>query len=136
MPIYDYELRVYDELFKLDGSVKDKHLCWLKSRGLGGSWLTLRIMTFLALNELAGTNMAIVTGNRIELSVTLINTIKSWFGKHDFVFDTKETVIRFPNGTVITGFPAGHIDSMRDQSFYGWHRSIISLFYICYMPTE
>jgi hypothetical protein len=77
MPIFDYELKVLNELLKVDGSPKDKHVCWLKSRGLGGSWLILRIMTYLGLNELAGTQMAIVTGNRVELSVSLCNTIKS-----------------------------------------------------------
>lgn len=103
MPVYDYELQVLSTLMKLESSVKDKHLAWMASRGLGKSWLILRIMTWLGLNELAGTNMAIVTGNRVELSVSLVSTIKSWLAKHGLRFDTKETVVEFPNGTRIEG---------------------------------
>jgi len=117
MPIYDYELKVLNELLRLDGTPKDKHVCWLKSRVLGCSWCMLRIMTYLGLDELAGTQMAIVTGNRVELSVSLISTIKSWFTRnHGYLFGTKETVVQFPNGTTITGYP-GRIDAMRGQSF-------------------
>jgi hypothetical protein len=51
-------------------------------------------------NALAGSQMCIVTGLRIELAIALIDRMKGLFRKDpnaDLSFDTKETVIELNN---------------------------------------
>ena len=62
----------------------------------------LRFMAWLRLkdNALAGSQMCIVTGPRIDLAIALIDRMKKLFsGKGLTVFDTKETVIELNNIT-------------------------------------
>jgi late competence protein required for DNA uptake (superfamily II DNA/RNA helicase) len=71
----------------------------------------LRFMAWLCLkdNALAGSQMCIVTGPRIDLAIALIDRMKKLFSsnrsnsKGITVFDTKETVIEL-NGVTIEAF--------------------------------
>ena len=57
--------------------------------------------------------MCIVTGPRIELSITLIDRMKGLFRNiFQMQFDSKETVIEL-NGVHIEAYPSHHLDSMR-----------------------
>lgn len=83
---------------------------------MGGSELILRLMCWMCLKDdkLSGSQMCIVTGNRLELSVALINRIKGLISTIDngIRFDTKETVVQL-NGIRIEGYPSHHISAMR-----------------------
>ena len=63
----------------------------------------LRFMAWLCLkdNTLAGSQMCIVTGPRIDLSIVLIDRMKKLFASNSsrslISFDTKETVIELNN---------------------------------------
>jgi hypothetical protein len=120
---------------------------WIKkATGLGVTEFMLRYMAWLCLNsKLAGSQMCIVTGPRIELAITLIDRMKGLFrslseqngstvsGKiqqtqpsvsknilqKPILFDSKETVIEL-NGVHIEAYPSHHLDAMRglkDVSF-------------------
>ncbi len=115
-PLYDYEEIIFDSLI---GSAKDKHLWIKKATGLGISEFMLRFMAWLCLkdNALAGSQMCIVTGPRIDLAIALIDRMKKLFANSKDIaaaaaFDTKETVIEL-NGVKIEAFPSHHLDAMR-----------------------
>jgi late competence protein required for DNA uptake (superfamily II DNA/RNA helicase) len=75
----------------------------------------LRFMAWLCLKDhaLAGSQMCIVTGPRIDLAIALIDRMKKLFtGKGLVTFDTKETVIEL-NNIKIEAFPSHHLDAMR-----------------------
>jgi hypothetical protein len=77
----------------------------------------LRFMAWLCLkdNGLAGSQMCIVTGPRIDLAIALIDRMKKMFASRRGIraaFDTKETVIEL-NGVKIEAFPSHHLDAMR-----------------------
>jgi len=116
-PIYDYEIRLFNELFPIsgDGDFKDKHLWVLKSTGLGITEWTLRIIAWLCTKDdsFKGSQVCIVTGPRIELAVTLIDRLKGLFyNKLGIIFSNKETVLGL-NGCRIEAFPSHHLDAMR-----------------------
>jgi late competence protein required for DNA uptake (superfamily II DNA/RNA helicase) len=84
------------------------------------AWLCLKD------NALAGSQMCIVTGPRIDLSIVLIDRMKKLFAaagssisississnsKGLTVFDTKETVIEL-NNVKIEAFPSHHLDAI------------------------
>jgi hypothetical protein len=77
-PLYDYEQLIFDSLLGQNGS---KHLWIKKATGLGVSEFMLRFMTWLCLkdNTLAGSQMCIVTGPRIDLAIALIERMKKLF---------------------------------------------------------
>jgi Terminase RNaseH-like domain len=112
-PLYDYEEIIFDSLVAHDGN---KHLWIKKATGLGISEFMLRFMAWLCLrdNALAGSQMCIVTGPRIDLAIALIDRMKKLFssGKGLNFFDTKETVIEL-NYVKIEAFPSHHLDAMR-----------------------
>jgi hypothetical protein len=108
-PLYDYQKIIFDSL---DGN---KHLWIKKATGLGISEFMLRFMTWLCLkdNALSGSQMCIVTGQRIDLAIALIDRMERLLaGKGLVSFDTKETVIEL-NGIKIEAFPSHHLDAMR-----------------------
>ena len=118
-PLYDYERIIFDCLVTQNdnnsNSSNNKHLWIKKATGLGISEFMLRFMAWLCLkdNALAGSQMCIVTGPRIDLAIALIDRMKRLFaGKGLVAFDTKETVIEL-NGVKIEAFPSHHLDAMR-----------------------
>jgi len=116
-PLYDYEKLLFDTLFhdSENQSFQDKHLWVLKSTGLGITEFFLRIIGWLCTKEdsLRGSQICIVTGPRIELSVTLIDRLKALFySKLGVIFTNKETVLDL-NGVRIEVYPSHHLDSMR-----------------------
>ena len=118
-PLYDYERIIFDCLVTQNDnnstSSNNKHLWIKKATGLGISEFMLRFMAWLCLkdNALAGSQMCIVTGPRIDLAIALIDRMKRLFaGKGLVAFDTKETVIEL-NGVKIEAFPSHHLDAMR-----------------------
>jgi hypothetical protein len=64
--LYDYEQIIFDSLVTLNGN--NKHLWIKKATGLGVSEFMLRFITWLCLkdNSLAGSQICIVTGPRID----------------------------------------------------------------------
>lgn len=80
-PLFDYEELLFHELFSSKGDFKDKHLWILKSTGLGITEFFLRITGWLCTrdNALKDSQICIVTGPRIELSITLIDRQKALF---------------------------------------------------------
>jgi terminase large subunit-like protein len=75
------------------------------------AWLCLKD------NALAGSQMCIVTGPRIDLAIALIDRMKRLFAESSgkgpaTKFDTKETVIEL-NNVKIEAFPSHHLDAMR-----------------------
>jgi late competence protein required for DNA uptake (superfamily II DNA/RNA helicase) len=117
-PLYDYEKMIFDSLVTHNGNVNPtyKHLWIKKASGLGISEFMLRFMVWLCTtdNALAGSQMCIVTGPRIDLAITLIDRMKKLFSDKGLVtrFDTKETVIEL-NNVKIEAFPSHHLDAMR-----------------------
>jgi hypothetical protein len=68
-------------------------------------------------NALAGSQMCIVTGSRIDLAIALIDRMKRLFlgsskNLTTTTFDIKETVIEL-NNVKIEAFPSHHLDAMR-----------------------
>jgi hypothetical protein len=116
-PLFDYEQHLYKMLFSInvEHKFKDKHLWILKSTGLGITEFFLRIIGWLATkdNALKDSQICIVTGPRIELSITLIDRLKALFySKLGILFGNKETVLEL-NGVRIEVYPSHHLDAMR-----------------------
>jgi hypothetical protein len=112
-PLFDYEQMLFDEL------QQHKHIWIKKATGLGVTEFMLRYMAWLCFNSnlpslIAGSQMCIVTGPRIELAITLIDRMKGLFGNSnlELKFDSKETVIEL-NGVHIEAYPSHHLDAMR-----------------------
>jgi hypothetical protein len=114
-PLFDYEQLLFNQLFAINGDFRDKHLWILKSTGLGITEFCLRVIGWLCTKDdkLKGSQVCIVTGPRIELSVTLIDRLKALFyNKLAILFSNKETALDL-NGVRIEVYPSHHLDSMR-----------------------
>ena len=118
-PLWDYQKQIIDTLMleSLDkkDSFKNKHLYLLKSAGLGGSELCLRIMAWLCTrnDDYKNSQMVIVTGPNWDLSIKLMKRLKAIFEpKLNIIFQDKETVLNL-NGCVLESFPSNHLDSFR-----------------------
>jgi hypothetical protein len=116
-PLYDYERLLFDKLFSFttDQSFKDKHLWVLKSTGLGITEFFLRVIGWLCIRDdsLKGSQICIVTGPRVELSITLIDRLKAiFYSKLGIIFQNKETMLEL-NGVKIEVYPSHHLDAMR-----------------------
>jgi hypothetical protein len=114
-PLFDYEQLLFNQLFAINEDFRDKHLWILKSTGLGITEFCLRVIGWLCTKDqaLRGSQVCIVTGPRIELSVTLIDRLKAiFYNKLAILFSNKETVLDL-NGVRIEVYPSHHLDSMR-----------------------
>jgi hypothetical protein len=121
-PIYPWQKPIVDILLNDDDNnipfFQRGHLALLKARGSGGSELGLRVMMWLATKDrkLAGSQMAIVSGNSSLLSIGLINRCKKLFWNEQtnegIVFDTKESVLEI-NGVRIEAFMSHRIEGLR-----------------------
>jgi hypothetical protein len=121
---------MYDSLI---GNAASKHLWIKKATGLGVSEFMLRFMFWLCVKDktLAGSQMCIVTGPRIDLAIALIDRMKNLFASTKgiaAVFDTKETVIEL-NGAnpsfirslkLQIGEPAGYLEQIASLKSAGW----------------
>jgi hypothetical protein len=82
-PLYQYEKIIFG-LVTANGNINfsnKKHLWIKKATGLGISEFMLRFMAWLCLKDdaLAGSQMCIVTGPRIDLAIALIDRMKRLF---------------------------------------------------------
>jgi hypothetical protein len=114
-PIHDFEIKLFDELFSINGNFKDKHLWVLKSTGSGITEWCLRVIAWLCTKDDSskGSQVCIVTGPRLELAITLIDRLKAiFYNKLLVTFSSKETVLEL-NGVRIEAFPSHHLDAMR-----------------------
>ena len=103
---FDYEQEIFD-------AIAEHRYVWIKkATGLGITELMIRLIAWLCLkdDEFKGTQVCIVTGPRIELSITIIQRIKALFP--EMKFESKETVVEL-NGVKIEAFPSHHLDAMR-----------------------
>ena len=97
------------------GTFKDKHLYCLKSTGLGISEFMLRLMAWLAVrnDDYKNSQMVIITGPNLDLSIKLMKRLKAIFEpKLGIIFQNKETVLEL-NGCTLESFPSNHLDSFR-----------------------
>ncbi len=109
MEFYDYE----DEILK---ALEDGKYVWIKkSTGLGVTEFMIRWIAWNCLKDTVwadkqvDVNVVLVTGPRIDLSITIMNRLKNLF---DHEFKTKETVCKL-NGNRIEAFPSHHLSSAR-----------------------
>jgi hypothetical protein len=96
-PLYDYEKIIFDSLVTQNGNTNssNKHLWIKKATGLGISEFMLRFMAWLCLkdNSLAGSQMCIVTGPRIDLAIALIDRMKKLFlGGKDLILSRSNSI--------------------------------------------
>lgn len=111
-PLYDYEKRCYDTLFHIEHDVQDKHVCILKSGGLGITEFYLRLMAWLCLKDdfYKTAQMAVITAPNIDLAVGLIHRLKKLFPL--IHFDMKETLCIL-NGCEIIAYPSHNLHAIR-----------------------
>ncbi len=110
MELFDYEKKI------IDAWAKTKYHWIKKATGLGITELTIRWIAWNCLkdnvwrDQQVDINVVMVTGPRIDLSITIMNRLKSLFEGHEF--RTKETVCKL-NGNRIEAFPSHHLSSAR-----------------------
>ena len=115
-PIFDYQKIIYDALLLSNekNDFRNKHLWVKKATGLGVTEFFLRLIAWLCLrnDDYKSSQVCIVTGPNIDISIKLIRRLKALFEPHSIYFQTKET---FPelNGCHIEAFPSHHLDSFR-----------------------
>ena len=94
---------------------KHNHL-WVKKRaGLGVTEFFLRLIVWLCLrnDDYKNSQMCIVTGLNIDITIKLIKRMKALFEpKIHVTFDSKETVLEL-NGCTVEAYPSNHIDAYR-----------------------
>jgi hypothetical protein len=114
--LYDYEEEVFNLIFKDDGSIKDRHTLILKASGIGISELLLRIVAWVCTKDdaLQGSQVALITGPRLDLSVALMERLKKLFYARNLItlFESKET-IAIINGVRVECFPSHHLSALR-----------------------
>jgi len=110
MEFFDYEVQI-------EKALNDGKYIWIKkSTGLGITEFMIRWIAWNCLkddvwkNEQIDVNVVMVTGPRIDLSITIMNRLKNLFVNHEF--RSKETVCKL-NGTRIEAFPSHHLSSAR-----------------------
>lgn len=64
-------------------------------------------------DNLKGSQVCIVTGPRVEISITLIDRLKAiFYNKLGILFQNKRTVLEL-NGVKIEVYPSHHLDALR-----------------------
>jgi hypothetical protein len=63
-------------------------------------------------NSLANSEIVIITGPRLELSISIIERIKKLFYDLAITFDTKSTTVIL-NDVLIRAYPSNHLDDAR-----------------------
>jgi hypothetical protein len=103
---YPYEWTIFNELFKVDHSPKDKHVAWLAARGIGKTETSIRILCYLSTRDdsLKGSEMMIITGNRASLSYSIIARIKTLMREANLE-DSGMSYVDI-NGIHVEGYPA------------------------------
>jgi len=108
--LFDYEKEV------IEAWGRSKHHWIKKATGMGITELTIRWIAWRCLkdnvmrDQQIDVNVVMVTGPRIDLSITIMNRLKNLFEGHEF--RTKETVCKL-NGNRIEAFPSHHLSSAR-----------------------
>jgi hypothetical protein len=122
-PMFDYEKLLYESLLVneysniLNHNFKHKHLWVKKATALGVTEFFLRLMAWLCLrnNDYRNSQMCIVTGPNIDITIKLIKRMKELFEpKLRVTFDSKETVLEL-NGCRIEAYPSNHLQSFRES---------------------
>lgn len=116
LPMFDYQKIIYDTLLfsKERNDFKNKHLWVKKATGLGITEFFLRLIAWLCLrnDDYQNSQICIVTGPNIDISIKLIRRLKTLFEPHSIYFQTKETILEL-NDCHIEAFPSHHLDSFR-----------------------
>jgi hypothetical protein len=105
---YDYQQQILSTLEQY------KRLYLLKAGGIGASELLLRYMAYLCLSQpdkFKDSQMVIITGPRIDLSISLVRRLKALLYP-DVVFEDKETVCQLLT-TRIEAFPSNSLQAAR-----------------------
>jgi hypothetical protein len=108
-PMFDYELLIFDALQN-----PNYKAIWIKkATGLGITEFMLRYILWLCLKDdnLRNTQICIVTGPRINLSIDLIRRMKELLRKI-ILIKTKETLLEL-NDVRIEAFPSFHLNAIR-----------------------
>ena len=106
---FDYERDLYQT------TVEHKYIWIKKATGLGITEFMIRWIAWKCLSSdewrdsQVDTNVVLITGPRIELSITIMNRLKNLF---DEEFRSKETVCIL-NGSRIEAFPSHHLATAR-----------------------
>ncbi|WP_162476599.1 terminase large subunit domain-containing protein [Nitrososphaera sp. AFS] len=119
LPIYDYEMTIFNELMKVEGNHKDRHLALLAARGLGKTELATRIISYLCTKDdsLKGSEMMVITGNRQSLSNNIVKRIKNTFRNGGIYLEDSAASYVDINGVHIEGYPAaGHTEAGRGKA--------------------
>jgi hypothetical protein len=115
-PMFDYQKIIYDALLpdKETQDFKNKHLWVKKATGLGVTEFFLRLIAWLCLrnDDYKSSQVCIVTGPNIDISIKLIKRLKALFEPHSIYFPTKETILEL-SGCHIEAFPSHHLDTFR-----------------------
>ena len=109
LPIFKYET---DILNLLENGEKYLWIC--KATSLGISEFFLRYIAWKSIksNEWHNCKVIIVTGPRIELSITLIDRLKKLFLNLGITFESNQTVVEL-NHCRVEAFPSHHVDTIR-----------------------
>jgi len=106
---FDYERDLYQT------TIDHKYIWIKKATGLGITEFMIRWIAWKCLSSdewkdtQVDTNVVLITGPRIELSITIINRLKNLFNEE---FKSKETVCIL-NGSRIEAFPSHHLATAR-----------------------
>jgi len=113
----EIEMQFFDYEVQIEKALEDGKYIWIKkSTGLGITEFMIRWIAWNCLkddvwkDEQIDVNVVMVTGPRIDLSITIMNRLKNLFVNHEF--RSKETVCKL-NGNRIEAFPSHHLSSAR-----------------------
>jgi hypothetical protein len=110
MPLFNYQKQWFNTLANY------QMIYILKCTSAGATEFMIRYLSWLCLKDdkLKGSQIVVVTGPRIETSISIIERMKHLFLDSGLVtqFNTKHTVCEL-NSVRITAFPSDHLDAAR-----------------------